>query len=217
MNYTTIVDEQYSHIIWKSAWLDAKIAVKYFNALVDGLDWVQAYKTYEFKKKGDNVIESKNVKVPRLMYYCGDDRAHNNNKYADEYLPLNPWEPDIILPLVNLANKQLDVNFNTCLVNYYRNTKDFIMWHGDRECAPPNCIVLTLALFPSETDYRDFQVRRSYIKGENATSNIKTIPMRCGDAIVMFGERSQTDWWHCVPKRSKGPPRISITFREINI
>jgi len=219
MNYEILVNEEKSHIIWNKKWLNPKIAVDYYNELLEKLPWVQTYEKYTFKLKNNDsenneVFETKVIPVPRLIYYCGD--KNNDHSYGSQNLKLDNWEKTILLPLALTANEQLGVNFNSCLVNYYRNGKDSINFHADKECNPPNYIVLTIALFSDENYSRDFQIRRKYIKGKEPPSPIITVPMKCGDTIVMFGKRVQKDWWHCVPKRKNGHTRISITYRELN-
>ncbi len=40
--------------------------------------------------------------------------------------------------------------------------------------------------------------------------------MKCGDSIIMFGEKVHQNWWHGIPKRKFAQHRISLTYRELN-
>ena len=218
MSYTELVNEPDSHIIWQKGWLNPSMATNYYKYLRDNLPWVQAYETYTFPIKNKDGTsageETKKVAVPRLIYYCGDEPKMH--AYGSQEYKLDSWEKQVLFPVVKTANSQLGVKFDSCLVNYYRDKKDSIAWHSDKECKPPNCIVITIALFEHENESRDFQIRKAYKKGRDPPTKITTIDMKCGDAVVMFGSRVHMDWLHHVPKRTGKkhiPPRISVTFR----
>ena len=95
--------------------------------------------------------------------------------------------------------------FDTIGFNLYRDGRDSVAWHGDRERFthedPVVVIVSTGAARPFLVRPRGGGVSRRFTVGH-------------GDLLVMGGA-CQHEWEHCVPKIAKAAgPRISIMFRH---
>ena len=105
-------------------------------------------------------------------------------------------------------NKVFNTNFNTILMNVYKNGLDNISLHKDKEVGwVKNTGFLTLS-FGAE---RDFQIK------EVKTNKINTILHKNGMGILM--DYPMNDFYlHGVPVRKKvKDTRISLTFREIEV
>lgn len=116
--------------------------------------------------------------------------------------PLPPEIVELIAPL----NARYGVDFDSCLINLYRDGDDAVAWHADTvRKVMRDPLVATVSLGAR----RSFLVRpatggavtRRYAPGE-------------GDLIVMGGAM-QHDWHHTVPReRSASGARMSITLRH---
>ena len=114
--------------------------------------------------------------------------------------------PPEVLELTGPLSQRYGVDFDSCLVNLYRDGSDAVAWHADtvrRTMRDP--LVATVSLGAR----RSFLLRpaaggpvaRRYAPGE-------------GDLIVMGGA-CQHDWHHTVPReRSASGARMSITLRH---
>ena len=114
--------------------------------------------------------------------------------------------PSYVQELVDLLNDRYGVDFDSCLVNLYRDGNDAVAWHADtvrKKMRDP--LVATVSLGAR----RSFLVRpaaggpivRRYKPGE-------------GDLIVMGGSM-QHDWHHTVPReKSASGARMSVTLRH---
>jgi alkylated DNA repair dioxygenase AlkB len=97
------------------------------------------------------------------------------------------------------------VDFDSVLVNLYRDGRDGVAWHGDRvHHRLDRTVVVTVAL----GERRRFQLRR----GTSGAASL-TLASGEGDLIVMGG-RCQHDWQHTVPKSRAAGARMSITLRH---
>ena len=97
------------------------------------------------------------------------------------------------------------VEFDSVLVNLYRDGRDGVAWHGDtvrKTLTDP--IVATISL----GERRRFLLRR----GTSGRPSRAFTPGE-GDLLVMGGA-CQHDWQHTVPKVARAGARISVTLRH---
>ena len=114
--------------------------------------------------------------------------------------------PPEVAELVAPLSARYGVDFDSCLINLYRDGSDAVAWHADTvRKTMRNPLVATVSLGAR----RSFLVRpaqggavtRRYAPGE-------------GDLIVMGGAM-QHDWHHTVPReKSASGARMSITLRH---
>jgi alkylated DNA repair dioxygenase AlkB len=114
--------------------------------------------------------------------------------------------PSYVHELVDPLNSRYGVQFDSCLINLYRDGNDAVAWHADTVRKKlTNPMVATISLGAR----RSFLVRpaggggvvRRYNPGE-------------GDLIVMGGAM-QHDWHHTVPReKSASGARMSVTLRH---
>jgi alkylated DNA repair dioxygenase AlkB len=112
----------------------------------------------------------------------------------------------LLRQMCELLSARYDVGFDSVWVNLYRDGRDSVAWHGDRNrrvMARP--MVATVSLGAR----RKFQLR------PRGTSTIRhTLMPGVGDLLVMGGE-CQAEWEHTVPKSARVVgPRMSVTIRH---
>jgi len=114
--------------------------------------------------------------------------------------------PAVLLEMCRLLSERYPVTFDRVWVNLYRDGRDSVAWHGDRNRhAMTRPMVATVSLGAR----RKFQLRR------RGTSRIvHTLMPGVGDLVVMGGE-CQNDWEHTVPKTAQAVgARMSVTIRH---
>lgn len=146
-------------------------------------------------------IYGRDVKEPRLTAYYGDlSYTYSSTKRT----PLI-WEPHI-LNLKSIVESYTNIEFNSCLLNYYRDGNDYIGFHSDDEPElgeNPNIATLVLG------------EARNFIFIEKST-NVETLVMLGhGDLLLMKGD-TQKYYKHGIKKSKYNiHPRVSLTFRRI--
>ena len=117
-----------------------------------------------------------------------------------------PPFPSYVQELVDPLNDRYDVDFDSCLINLYRDGSDAVAWHADtvrKVLRDP--LVATVSLGAR----RSFLVRPA---GGGAT--VRRFRPGEGDLIVMGGSM-QHDWHHTVPReKSASGARMSVTLRH---
>ena len=145
----------------------------------------------------------KDITIPRLQCWVGDKGC--DYKYSGKKLNRQNWTTDLIM-IREKIYKELNIDFNSVLVNYYRDGKDSMGWHSDDEKElGPNPTIASISL-GSERDL----VFRNKINKE-----VLPIPQTHGCLILIDG-KTQKNWQHAIKKTRKViGPRINLTFRNI--
>eukprot|EP01133_Synstelium_polycarpum_P010221 gene10221-11907_t len=87
----------------------------------------------QFKKRYGRAVP-----LPRLLSWMAADGAH---PYLADKQNQSQWtEP--MLQVKHSLEHLLNVSFDYVLVNYYRDGKDYIGWHSDREAKDEQCRVI---------------------------------------------------------------------------
>jgi alkylated DNA repair dioxygenase AlkB len=145
----------------------------------------------------------KQIAFPRLTAWYGN----NDKPYSFSGITLHPlpWTNEI-LTIKNKIEPKAKVDFNSVLLNLYRDGNDSISWHTDAEPELGKNPVIASVNFGAT---RKFQLR--HIK----TKEIIDIELTHGSLLIMQGEM-QHFWQHQVPKTKKiVGERINLTFRVI--
>lgn len=158
----------------------------------------------EWKQESMNMY-GKQVNFPRLTAWYGD----NDKPYSFSGITLTPklWTKELyeIKEKIEPISK---VNFNSVLLNRYRNGNDSISWHTDAEKELGTNPVIASVNFGA---IRKFQLRHTKTKEKI------DIQLTHGSLLVMQGEL-QHFWQHQVPKTKKNvTERINLTFRVIQL
>lgn len=144
--------------------------------------------------------------LPRLTAWYGEPGT--SYKYSGIQSTANDWTNNKGLQYLKTQIETLaGVEFNSVLLNWYRDGSDKISWHADDEREfGTNPVIGSLNFGVT----RDFQVRRI----DNHKEKFK-IPLSSGSALVMSGAM-QHHWQHCVnPSTKIHGSRFNLTFRQV--
>jgi len=159
-----------------------------FNQLLNEINWTQ--NTIRLFGKVHN--------EPRLTAWFGPPYRYSGITWPATALPV------YILSLLSKIENETESEFNSCLVNYYRNGEDSMGWHRDNEPEMDQKCIASLSLGTA----RDFQFRKK------DSPELQTVCLPGGSLLVMHN--FQNEWEHAVPKRKKiQTGRINLTFRNI--
>ncbi len=145
----------------------------------------------------------KEIYLPRFSAWYGD----SDKPYTYSGLTLQPkkWNKGLLY-IKQAISKVSGVDFNSVLMNWYRDGEDYLNWHTDAE--------KELGINPTIGSV-NFGEDRDFIIRLNDKSSKITIPLKHGTFLLMSGEL-QHFWQHSVPKRKKiKGSRFNLTFSVI--
>ncbi len=137
-------------------------------------------------------------------------RALNRPMYARVVavprLVTGAWDdpPDPLPAMARTLGAAYGTALDAVSANLYRDGNDSVAWHGDRvgpRCSHSVVAILTLGCG-----------RRFLLRPVSGGASIAFDPAP-GDLLVLGGTCQRT-WQHCVPKRARAGPRISVMFRQ---
>ncbi|MFC3560286.1 alpha-ketoglutarate-dependent dioxygenase AlkB family protein [Pedobacter jamesrossensis] len=145
------------------------------------------------------------VLTPRLTAWYGDRLGIDYGRLGKS-MPL-AWTPELRW-LKSLVEPIAGISFNSVLLNYYRDGKDSVAWHSDKETVMgSHPIIASLSLGA----VRSFDIRRKDDHNEKYS-----IRLEHGSLLIMKGDL-QSKWEHRIAKSSLFlGPRINLTFRKIS-
>jgi len=161
--------------------------------LIDVTDWRQEEIT----------VYGKPYLQPRLSAWHGD----SGYSYSGIRLEPAPWTPtllDIKIRIESLTGQ----DYNSVLLNYYRDQNDGMGMHSDDERElgrQPAIASLSLG------------EERMFLLKHKSRKDLKTtrLSLPCGSLLLMCGE-TQRHWKHGIAKnRQACGPRINLTFRKV--
>ena len=143
--------------------------------------------------------------IPRLQQWYGDGKYI----YSGIVMEPLPWT-DSLLEIKSKIEKEfemLDFDFNSVLINLYRNGDDAVGWHSDSEPElGKDPVIASISLGAS----REFILRRNDDHKEKISFDLTN------GSLLLMGGRTQHYWKHTLPARKKiKEPRINLTFRKI--
>jgi alkylated DNA repair dioxygenase AlkB len=178
-------------------WLDDESWVDHAPGWLHGADLVLAELVAKVPwRQREVVMYDRVVAEPRLTgWWSGDDTGD------DAPTPPLPVLGDGLAALTAHYHRPFDsIGFNL-----YRDGRDSVAWHADRERFHLENPVVAIV---STGTPRSFQMRP---KGGGPSTSWQLAP---GDLLVMGGA-CQHQWEHCVPKSAAvHGPRLSIMFRH---
>ena len=184
MNPTVLVGDR-GDVTYIPEFLDRATA----DALVDEL------KADTQWRADSRIMYGKRVMVPRETAGRGDGMRQ-------------PWTP-ILERVRDMAERQAGTTFDYCFLNRYRDGRDAVAWHGDRDgTRDARLVVASLSLGAT----RSFQLRPKQDSG--LMYNPISVDVNHGDLVIMAGD-TQLYWEHRVPRdpRLTGE-RLNVTFRQ---
>ncbi|KTC85407.1 MULTISPECIES: alpha-ketoglutarate-dependent dioxygenase AlkB family protein [Legionella] len=165
----------------------------YFHALFNAICW----------QEESIFIMGRQVKVPRLMAWYGDEDAiysysgvkHEPKKWIEPLLEINSY-----------LQEYFGIRFNSVLANLYRNGQDSMGWHADKEPELGNQpIIASVSL----------GINRQFCLRHKKQKAVLKLSLNHGSVLLMSGE-TQHYWKHALPKSKLiNQPRINLTFRQI--
>lgn len=148
----------------------------------------------------------KEINLPRLTAWYGD----RGKSYTYSGIPMNPepWTP----PLSSVKKKIEEVakvDFNSVLLNLYRNGRDGVSWHSDNEPElGENPVVGSVSFGQTRTLQFRHRLRKDLGRVD--------VSLTHGSLLLMKGT-TQRFWQHQIPKTTRPlMPRINLTFRVIH-
>jgi alkylated DNA repair dioxygenase AlkB len=197
--FITLVSEEFTscgELIIDQSFFNQSESDRFFSELLNNINWQQ-----------DKIkIFGKEVDLPRLTAWYGDE----GKSYTYSGITMNPepWTPTL-LTIKKRIEKIVKVNFNSVLINLYRNGQDYVSWHSDDE--------KELGKNPTIASV-SFGATRRFLLRHKSNKNLETVDLSLnhGSLLIMKGS-TQHFWKHQVPKTSKvKTERINLTFRVIN-
>ena len=165
------------------AWLGGLDADALLAEIRENARWVR-----ERRKMYDRFVD-----VPREQAWFGADREQS-------------WTP-MLLEVRRRLEALTGAHFSHVLLNRYRDGKDSVAWHNDRDVEGfPEPAIGSLSLGAT----RAFDLRP-----KAARARITSIDLEHGDLLVMRAQ-TQRHWEHRVAKDPRiAGERINVTFRQI--
>jgi alkylated DNA repair dioxygenase AlkB len=142
--------------------------------------------------------------MPRLVSFYGDKRLSYG--YSKMRHGTQAWS-STLLDLKTRVCSQTSRQFNSVLLNYYRNGQDTMGWHADDE--------KELGRKPTVASLSLGAARDMHFKSKTGNGEVIKLNLPSGSLLIMGGD-TQHNWLHHIPKRAKCfTPRINLTFRNI--
>ena len=116
----------------------------------------------------------------------------------------------LLFALARRLEKKLDCKFNSCLVNLYKDGRDWCGWHADDETIfGVNPTIASVSLGCTRT----FQMKP---KCPKHCKTLFSFDVSSSDLLVMSGDVQQ-HWLHCIPAApgEHCSARINLTYRHV--
>ena len=170
-------------------------ASQYLGILTQTIQWTKpSIKMY-----------GKEFPIPRFAAWYGDPET--TYKYSGiTNVPL-PWTKELLV-IKKKVELAAGTDFNSVLLNLYRDGKDHMSWHADDEKSLGKNPVIASVSFG---EVRKFGVKHRYEKDLESLS----FELASGSLVLMSGEM-QEFWHHRIhPTKKLLGPRINLTFRKV--
>ena len=172
----------------------AQEAERIYSVLMEETPW-RAEKIKVFGKTYDQ---------PRLTAWYGEEgKIYSYSNIVMDPIPFTA----LLLQIKTKIEKLSSEDFNSCLLNLYRDGQDSNGWHADDE--------KELGRNPAIASLSFGQPRMFRLRHKLDKSIKHKIELAPGSLLLMQGE-TQHYWQHQLPKtKRKIDPRINLTFRFI--
>ena len=172
----------------------AKDASNLFQTILKETPWQQDQIT----------VYGKTYNQPRLTAFYSNTK--NALEYSNIKMDPHPFS-DCLTSIKNKIEKEVNTEFNSCLLNLYRDGNDSNGWHADNEKQLGiNPVIASLSLGAE---------RFFHLKHKTKPHLKHKLILKHGSLLVMK-EETQHFWLHQIPKTKKQiGKRINLTFRYI--
>ena len=165
-----------------------------FTSLIESTPWKQDKINFMGKVRP----------VPRLAAWYS--KTLQSYVYSGIKVAAHPYT-NLITELNNTVERATGFQFNSVLINLYRDGSDSVSWHADDE--PSLGCSITIASLSFGVS-RDFQLKRKDGQGKTITIVLEN------GSLLLMQHPTQRYWLHQIPKRQKiGDERINLTFRQL--
>jgi alkylated DNA repair dioxygenase AlkB len=182
-------------ILFMKNFLNYSEAINYFNKLSSSINWKQE----EIKYYG------KIYPVPRKTAWYGYEGF--DYSYSGINCNPEPWTKELLDLKKEIEKLIPNEDFNSVLLNMYRDGNDKVSWHADDE--------KELGMNPTIASLSIGETRRFDVKHKDNPDLKYKFELTPGSLIIMKGAL-QHNWLHQIPVQKKvTKPRINLTFRTI--
>lgn len=178
-----------------SGFLNTEISDKIFKYLEENIEW------------HDTLLSENDepVKIKRKMAYVFHEVV--DYKYANLKFKGTVWN-NTLSEIKTLIYESTGFEFNSVLLNYYKNGKDEIKWHSDKEKQLGDIeksVIATINLGATRKFW--------YLNKSDGTKDYYSVAN--GD-LLMMNPGFQNEYLHAIlPEKEIKGPRISLTFRKV--
>jgi alkylated DNA repair dioxygenase AlkB len=148
------------------------------DALIETVDWEQ-HRRWMYERMVDD---------PRLSRWVSTEE---------------PLPHPALAPVRSALEAKYDVPLGGIGLNYYRDGRDSVAPHRDRELRHLDETLIAIVTLGAQ---------RPFLLRPRGGGKSRDISPASGDLLVMGG-RTQVNWEHGVPKVKRAGPRISVTWR----
>ena len=148
------------------------------DALIETVDWEQ-HRRWMYERMVDD---------PRLSRWVSTEE---------------PLPHPALAPVRSALEARYDVPLGGIGLNYYRDGRDSVAPHRDRELRHLDETLIAIVTLGAQ---------RPFLLRPRGGGKSRDISPASGDLLVMGG-RTQVNWEHGVPKVKRAGPRISVTWR----
>ncbi len=181
---------------WRG-WVGAAEADGWLRTLLEEVPWKQESIT----------VYGRRHPMPRLTCWMADPGC--GYRYSGLENAIEPWTP-LTAAIRRRVGEAAMQEFNSLLLNLYRDGRDAMGWHADDEAElDPDAPIASLSLGASRT--LRFRPRR------RGTAPTVAVELGHGDLLLM-DPPTQRHWQHGLPRRLKvDTPRLNLTFRVVRV
>jgi alkylated DNA repair dioxygenase AlkB len=185
---------------------DAEVYYLHHLPLAQPPDVIMSQLIDEVPWRAENVVVwRRTYPQPRLIAWYGDDGM--NYTYSGIQLTPLPWTA-ALRDIKSRVEGATRTDFNSVLLNYYRDHRDSIGLHSDDE---PELGERPILASLSLGDERTFILKH---KREKTLKPVR-LKLASGSLLLMKGD-TQRYWQHGIDKETRPcGPRINLTFRRI--
>lgn len=164
----------------------------FFKKLVEEVNW----------KHDELTLYGKKIITKRQVAFEGDNAVAYT--YSKQKKIASPWS-HVVLELKQKLEKDLNTQFNGCLLNLYATGEIGMVWHSDNEPELERKGIIASLSFGAT---RTFQLKHKH------TQEKIEVTLENGSLLIMNME-SQQNWVHQLKKEPKiKEARINLTFRQ---
>lgn len=161
------------------------------------------FQTAPWKQRTQKMYD-KTVLTPRLTAWYGD--SEESYQLGGNEFEVNPWTSEL-LSLKQKIEEKSGYEFNSVLLNLYRDGNDSVAWHRDKDSHYGNRPVIASV---SLGQTRNFDFRKT-----DHHQSKYSLPLPKGSLLIMKGNL-QEHWEHRIAKSANiKQSRINLTFRLV--